>query len=146
MHPHFVLKLVTTCERPYHGHSMAYDVTAFGTYTQYVRLLTSHHYFPNTRWINLTSPQRMSIPYVRTSSPPCDTSDAHPAPVLNKHDGTSPRLDEDTVLSNATAAEQEEKEMSPLRALRLYPKAVFWSWAISLCLVMEGYDTTREFT
>jgi hypothetical protein len=26
-------------------------------------------------------------------------------------------------------------------AIRDYPNAVFWSFAISLCIIMEGYDT-----
>jgi SP family general alpha glucoside:H+ symporter-like MFS transporter len=27
------------------------------------------------------------------------------------------------------------------QAIREYPAAVFWSWAISLTIIMEGYDT-----
>ena len=31
--------------------------------------------------------------------------------------------------------------MKLLTALRLYPKAVFWSIVLSSALIMEGYDT-----
>ncbi|KAF7717395.1 MFS-type Sugar/inositol transporter [Penicillium ucsense] len=34
-----------------------------------------------------------------------------------------------------------EKNMSLRQALRLYPKAIFWSIVLSTALVMEGYDT-----
>jgi SP family general alpha glucoside:H+ symporter-like MFS transporter len=34
--------------------------------------------------------------------------------------------------------------MSLWDGLRLYPKAVFWSMAVSMTLVMEGFDTNSE--
>ncbi|KIW14591.1 hypothetical protein PV08_07375 [Exophiala spinifera] len=44
----------------------------------------------------------------------------------------------------ATAARdvtQDEKEMTIIQAIKLHKKAIFWSLAISFCVVMEGYDT-----
>lgn len=35
--------------------------------------------------------------------------------------------------------------MSLWDGLRLYPKAVFWSMAVSMTLVMEGFDTNSEW-
>ncbi|RSH80714.1 hypothetical protein EHS25_007049 [Saitozyma podzolica] len=45
------------------------------------------------------------------------------------------------VVQNAIKAERFEKSMSLWDGLRLYPKAVFWSMAVSMTLVMEGFDT-----
>lgn len=44
-------------------------------------------------------------------------------------------------LEGAMVAEQEESEMTFKEAIRDYKAAVFWSFAISLCIIMEGYDT-----
>jgi hypothetical protein len=41
----------------------------------------------------------------------------------------------------AMNAEVAEQSMTIREALRDYKSAVFWSWAISLCIIMEGYDT-----
>ncbi|KAH6974507.1 general substrate transporter [Ilyonectria sp. MPI-CAGE-AT-0026] len=41
----------------------------------------------------------------------------------------------------AEAAALREKDMSVLEAIRAYPKAIAYSMILSLCLVMEGYDT-----
>lgn len=41
----------------------------------------------------------------------------------------------------AIAAESAEQQMTFKEAIRDYPAAVFWSFAISLCIIMEGYDT-----
>ena len=41
------------------------------------------------------------------------------------------------VVQDAIQAEVEERSMTVRQAFRLYPKAVFWSFAISLCLIME---------
>jgi SP family general alpha glucoside:H+ symporter-like MFS transporter len=43
-------------------------------------------------------------------------------------------------------AEDAEKNMSLWSNLRLYKKAVFWSFAVSLCIVMEGFDLGSEST
>ncbi|KXH35215.1 sugar porter family MFS transporter [Colletotrichum simmondsii] len=34
-----------------------------------------------------------------------------------------------------------ERNMTPRDAIRVYPMAVFWSLVVSLCVIMEGYDT-----
>ena len=41
----------------------------------------------------------------------------------------------------AEAATTREKEMGVWQAVRTYPTAICYSMALSLCLVMEGYDT-----
>lgn len=47
----------------------------------------------------------------------------------------------DQLLQDAIRAEQTERAMGIRHAFKRYPKSVFWSFAISLCIVMEGYDT-----
>ncbi|ORX34802.1 alpha-glucoside:hydrogen symporter [Kockovaella imperatae] len=65
-------------------------------------------------------------------------------PIDEKHSDielSPPKHFDDADLTDAIYAEQAEKRM-PLRdAFRAYPQAIFWSWAISACLIMEGYDT-----
>lgn len=46
------------------------------------------------------------------------------------------------MLRAAEAAATREKEMSVREAIRAYPKAIAFSMILSLCLVMEGYDTS----
>ncbi|KAI2614831.1 sugar transporter [Hypoxylon fragiforme] len=48
------------------------------------------------------------------------------------HDGT--------LASEAKHAADAEQEMTLLRAVKLYPKAIFWSALLSSTLIMEGYD------
>lgn len=45
-----------------------------------------------------------------------------------------------TSKNNAQHAAADEKQMSLLRAIKLYPKAVGWSVVLSSALIMEGYD------
>jgi len=40
--------------------------------------------------------------------------------------------------NDAMRAEENEMSMGLFEALRTYPTAAFWSFAISLCIVMEG--------
>jgi SP family general alpha glucoside:H+ symporter-like MFS transporter len=40
----------------------------------------------------------------------------------------------------ALHAASDEKQMTLLQGLRLYPKAVAWSMILSSALIMEGYD------
>lgn len=47
----------------------------------------------------------------------------------------------DISLEGAIAAELGEQSMTFREAIRDYRAAVFWSFAISLCIIMEGYDT-----
>lgn len=66
--------------------------------------------------------------------------------VLNQRDDTLrkmsvavPNLAELT--SDAKAAAQLEHKMGFREGLKLYPKAMFFSWGLSLAVIMEGYDT-----
>ena len=34
-----------------------------------------------------------------------------------------------------------EHSLIPLQALKMHPMAVFWALKVSICVVMEGYDT-----
>ncbi|KAL2075054.1 hypothetical protein VTL71DRAFT_8834 [Oculimacula yallundae] len=34
-----------------------------------------------------------------------------------------------------------EHELSPLEAIKAYPVAIFWALMVSMCVIMEGYDT-----
>ncbi|KIW13391.1 hypothetical protein PV08_08579 [Exophiala spinifera] len=52
---------------------------------------------------------------------------------------TTPNLKE--VTSGAKHAAETERKMAFMEGLRLYPMAVFFSFALSLAVVMEGYDT-----
>lgn len=45
-----------------------------------------------------------------------------------------------TVVEDAAKATQDERSMTLMQGLKLYPKAVAWSMAISTCIVMEGFD------
>ncbi|KAK9427369.1 general substrate transporter [Lipomyces doorenjongii] len=42
---------------------------------------------------------------------------------------------------NSKFGAEEEQRLHPLRAIRVYPKAIFWCLMVSMCVVMEGYDT-----
>jgi SP family general alpha glucoside:H+ symporter-like MFS transporter len=46
----------------------------------------------------------------------------------------------DFLIENAKEAANDEKVMSLKQGLKLYPKAAFWSFSISLAIVMVGYD------
>lgn len=50
----------------------------------------------------------------------------------------------DQLRQDAIDAEEAETNMGLWESLRTYPTAVFWSFAISLVIIMEGYDTARE--
>ncbi|KAL1408644.1 hypothetical protein Q8F55_005457 [Vanrija albida] len=45
------------------------------------------------------------------------------------------------IRNDAMEAEEAELKMGLVEGLKTYPTAVFWSFAISLLIVMEGYDT-----
>jgi hypothetical protein len=51
--------------------------------------------------------------------------------------------DESLEVLDARAADATEAEhaLSPLQAIRAYPMAIFWSFMVSMCVIMEGYDT-----
>lgn len=46
--------------------------------------------------------------------------------------------------TDAITAEEAEHTMPLLQALKVYKSAILWSMAISLVIVMDGYDTGRE--
>jgi SP family general alpha glucoside:H+ symporter-like MFS transporter len=43
-------------------------------------------------------------------------------------------------LKDAEAATRAEHNLSLLQAIKLYPKATAWSLAISLAVIMDGFD------
>ncbi|KAK3339068.1 hypothetical protein B0H65DRAFT_289208 [Neurospora tetraspora] len=53
---------------------------------------------------------------------------------------TIPQAQDDVVLVEAKHAADTEHEMTLLRAIHLYPKAIGWSVLLSSTLIMEGYD------
>lgn len=44
------------------------------------------------------------------------------------------------MLSNAREATEREKNMTLWQSIKTYPKAIFFSMTLSLCIIMEGYD------
>lgn len=46
------------------------------------------------------------------------------------------------LVANARAATEKEQNMTLLQGIKLYPKAVGWSFLISTCIIMEGYDVS----
>ncbi len=49
---------------------------------------------------------------------------------------------EGTQLNNAAAyGEVLEHELSALEAIKAYPIAIMWALFVSMCVIMEGYDT-----
>ncbi|KAK9235245.1 general substrate transporter [Lipomyces kononenkoae] len=44
------------------------------------------------------------------------------------------------LLAEAKDATEQEHQMSVIQAIKLYPKAVGWSFVLSLAIVMDGYD------
>ncbi|KAK7422569.1 hypothetical protein QQX98_001592 [Neonectria punicea] len=54
----------------------------------------------------------------------------------------SEQVNDDTKLKeNAILATEDEHNTTFLQAIRRYPKAVAWSAVVSLCIIMDGYDT-----
>ena len=46
------------------------------------------------------------------------------------------------MVQNAQTATEQQKNMSMLNAVRKYPKAIAFSMLLSLCIIMEAYDTS----
>lgn len=65
-------------------------------------------------------------------------SDKDPARLINMN--SMSQIDD--MISRAQAATEREKEMDLWQAIKTYPKAIFYSMALSLSLIMEGYDTS----
>lgn len=58
-----------------------------------------------------------------------------------EHRGDTSKAEWQQLITDAIEAEAVERSMGVRAAFKRYPKSVFWSFAISLCIVMEGYDT-----
>ncbi|KAK9321605.1 putative alpha-glucoside transport protein [Lipomyces orientalis] len=43
--------------------------------------------------------------------------------------------------AEAKTGAETEQTLDPLQAINAYPKAIFWCLLVSMCVVMEGYDT-----
>lgn len=43
-----------------------------------------------------------------------------------------------------TSLTDKEHKMTLMQGVRLYPKAIAWSILISSCIIMEGYDVSRD--
>ncbi|KAJ9635994.1 hypothetical protein H2201_000005 [Coniosporium apollinis] len=55
--------------------------------------------------------------------------------------GYSHVLKGEQLVANAKSAVEAEHSMGIAKALKAYPKAIFWCLAVSMCVIMEGYDT-----
>ncbi|KAL1880543.1 hypothetical protein VTK73DRAFT_5556 [Phialemonium thermophilum] len=58
----------------------------------------------------------------------------------NIHENDVPK-DWGNIAEEANLATQAEHNTTFLQGVKLYPKAVAWSAVVSLCIIMEGYDT-----
>ena len=54
----------------------------------------------------------------------------------NKSDRKLDQSNWDQLLEDAKASEEAEKNMPLMEAFRVYPKAVAWTFAVTLCFVM----------
>lgn len=95
-----------------------------------------------------SSPLRTLIPSFLVMDEPKETTKHYEGDIA-AHDnpekpvdltGDWPKVDD--MLMAAEAAALREKNMSIMDALKAYPKAIAYSMILSLCLVMEGYDTS----
>ncbi|OBT53197.1 hypothetical protein VE04_07335 [Pseudogymnoascus sp. 24MN13] len=88
--------------------------------------------------------QEYSSPVVSTS--PNNMSPEQPVSTTTKDDG--PHKSEPGVsllrdlALDAEVADTMQKNMSIMEAVRKYPKAIAYSMILSLCIIMEGYDTS----
>lgn len=64
-------------------------------------------------------------------------ADEEQQPKLTNMESTT-QIDE--MIRAAEAATAREKQMGVWEAIKTYPKAIFYSMTLSLCLIMEGYD------
>jgi SP family general alpha glucoside:H+ symporter-like MFS transporter len=58
----------------------------------------------------------------------------------HNHDQDTRREVLDRVIKGAKAAAEKEQNMTLLQGIRLYPRAIAWSFLVSTIIVMEGYD------
>lgn len=81
-----------------------------------------------------------SQPVTFNSSPLDEASKLDTEIQLEDAENKAP-MDKLTGLEGAMTAELAEQEMSFREAFRDYKAAIGWSLGISLCIIMEGYDT-----
>ncbi|ORX36696.1 alpha-glucoside:hydrogen symporter [Kockovaella imperatae] len=62
-------------------------------------------------------------------------------PVRLENAGEKNTVEWAQLIQDAIAAERQEREQGWRQAFKDYPQSIFWSFAISLCIIMEGYDT-----
>lgn len=55
---------------------------------------------------------------------------------LDHADDQKPGAEWEQLLRDAQQAEEEEKNMPLKEAFRVYPKAMFWTFAVTMCFVM----------
>lgn len=70
-------------------------------------------------------------------------SEAKDIPELEYLEHNPSQAGEGFEVIEARAKEQQESEhaLRPLQAIKYYPMAIFWSLMVSMCVIMEGYDT-----
>lgn len=51
------------------------------------------------------------------------------------------KTDSDLLDIRAKDAQEVEHSLTALEAVKAYPMALFWSVTVSMCVIMEGYDT-----
>ncbi|KAK9372092.1 uncharacterized protein V1513DRAFT_466954 [Lipomyces chichibuensis] len=56
-------------------------------------------------------------------------------------DGPNGDFGTERLTKNAKTGAEIKQSLPPLQAIMAYPKAIFWSLIVSMCVVMEGYDT-----
>lgn len=54
---------------------------------------------------------------------------------------TSDEKSSSSLEARAVEQTQLEHELTPMQAIKAYPMAIFWSLMVSMCVIMEGYDT-----
>ncbi|KAK9358961.1 general substrate transporter [Lipomyces starkeyi] len=56
-------------------------------------------------------------------------------------DGLNGDFHDERLTKNAKTGAEVDQSLPPLQAIKAYPKAIFWCLLVSMCVVMEGYDT-----
>jgi MFS transporter, SP family, general alpha glucoside:H+ symporter len=51
-------------------------------------------------------------------------------------------IDRDVLNQQAEQAERADHEETIMSAVGVHGKAVFWAFVVSMCVIMEGYDTS----
>ncbi|KAI1383797.1 sugar transporter [Hypoxylon trugodes] len=66
--------------------------------------------------------------------------DAYDTETSHEHVNDIDVIRDPTLVAEAKQATNTEQQMTLLKAVNLYPKAIFWSLLLSSTLIMEGYD------